>query len=238
MLRVALFIILFLSACATVPVDSPAPAPEGQTQLSKAEIRLRADRAARQFVRVVKTVEPVAEQVCREETRDVPCDFKILVDDRLGQPPNAFHTVGKGGEPLIAFNLALILAVENEDELAFVMSHEAAHHIAGHIDRAKVSATLGAQIFGGAAATISGGDPEAIRAGQEFGAAIGLRSFSKEFELEADALGTIIAQRAGYDPIRGAEFFTRLPDPGDRFLGTHPPNAARIATVRRVASGL
>lgn len=239
MLRLALIFTLFLSACASVPPQSTAPAPNGEeTVLSKAEIRMRADRAARQFVRVVKTVEPVAEQVCREETVNVECDFQILVDDRLGQPPNAFHTVGKGGEPLIAFNLALLLAVENEDELAFVMSHEAAHHIAGHIDRAKVSASLGAQIFGGAAATISGGDPEAIRAGQEFGAAIGLRSFSKEFELEADALGTVIAKRAGYDPVRGAEFFNRLPDPGNRFLGTHPPNAARIETVRRVASAL
>lgn len=236
MLRVALALILLLSACATVPTVPP-PGPGTAPAPSQSEIQQRADRAARQFVRVVKTVEPVAEQVCRERTRDVTCDFQIVVDDRLGQPPNAFHTLGRNGEPLIAFNLALILAVENEDELAFIMGHEAAHHIAGHIERAKRGATLGAQIFGGAAATISGGDADAIRAGQEFGAALGIRTFSKEFELEADALGTIITQRAGYDPIRGAQFFNRLPDPGNRFLGTHPPNAARIETVRRVASG-
>lgn len=56
--------------------------------------------------------------------------------------------------------------------------------------------------------------------------------------LEADGLGTEIAIRAGYDPVHGAEFFTRLPDPGDTFLGSHPPNAQRIAAVRRAAESI
>ena len=93
-------------------------------------------------------------------------------------------------------------------------------------------------LFGRAAATISGGDSGAIEAGLELGAALGRRSFTKDFELEADAIGTVIAHRAGFDPVRGAEFFARIPDPGNRFLGTHPPNSARIETVRRVARRL
>ena len=67
---------------------------------------------------------------------------------------------------------------------------------------------------------------------------IGARTYSKDFELEADALGTRIAARAGYDPLRGAEFFFRIPDPGNQFLGSHPANAARLATVQRVAMQL
>ena len=51
-------------------------------------------------------------------------------------------------------------------------------------------------------------------------------------------MGAVIAHKAGYDPVLGAEFFNRIPDPGDRFLGTHPPNAERIRTVRRVAATL
>ena len=92
-------------------------------------------------------------------------------------------------------------------------------------------------IFAGLA-TLSGGGSDAVRNAQRLGAQVGARTYSKEFELEADALGTIITSRAGYDPLRGAEFFTRIPDPGDKFLGTHPPNAERIATVRRTAAGL
>lgn len=206
--------------------------------LSEAEVQRRANAAARQFVAVVETVEPVAEAECRKRRRQGPCDFQIVVDDRYGQPPNAFHTVDRAGRPILAFNLALILEVRNADELAFIMGHEAAHHIDGHIERAQQNASLGSQIFGTAAATISGGDSKAIEAGVELGAAIGRRSFTKDYELEADALGTVIAARAGFDPVRGAAFFTRIPDPGNRFLGTHPPNAARIDTVRRVAAGL
>jgi predicted Zn-dependent protease len=60
---------------------------------------------------------------------------------------------------------------------------------------------------------------------------VAARGYSREFELEADALGAEIAWTAGFDPVRGTGFFDRLPDPGDRFLGTHPPNAERKATV-------
>ncbi len=73
---------------------------------------------------------------------------------------------------------------------------------------------------------------------QQVGGAVGVRSFSKRFELEADALGTVIAGRAGYDPVRGAAYFTRIPDPGNAFLGTHPPNADRIETVREAAKAI
>jgi predicted Zn-dependent protease len=167
----------------------------------------------------------------------VNCDFNIVVDDRPNQPANAYQTLDKAGRPVIAFTLPLIADARNEDELAFVMGHEAAHHIAGHIARQQQNAVAGAVIFAGLA-TLSGGDATAVESAQRLGAEVGARSYSKNFELEADALGTIITYSAGYDPLRGAEFFTRIPDPGDKFLGTHPPNAARIQTVRRTVEGL
>ncbi len=228
--------LLLLAACVAPAPVAPVP-PPSETTLSNAEIERRANAAARQFIEVVDTVEPVAEAECRKRRRQGPCDFQIVIDDTYGQAPNAFHSVDDSGRPLLAFNLALILAVRNADELAFIMGHEAAHHIAGHIERGRGQAIVGSQILGGVA-TIAGGDDAAIRAGLELGATLGRRSFSKDFELEADALGTVIAHRAGYDPVRGAEFFARLPDPGNRFLGTHPPNLARVETVRRVAAAL
>ena len=35
----------------------------------------------------------------------------------------------------------------------------------------------------------------------------------------------------------GAAFFERIPDPGRRFMGTHPANADRIAVVQAVVEG-
>ncbi len=117
------------------------------------------------------------------------------------------------------------------------MGHESAHHISGHIARQRQNATAGAILLGGIAA-ITGAGQGAISTAQDLGAAVGARTYSKDFELEADALGTIITKRAGYNPVRGAQFFTQIPDPGDRFLGTHPPNAKRLETVKRVNASL
>ena len=72
----------------------------------------------------------------------------------------------------------------------------------------------------------------------EKAAELGARRYSKGFELEADALGTEIAWRAGFDPMVGAQFFSRLPDPGNRFLGTHPPTGQRYEVVAQTMQTL
>ena len=224
-----------LAAC-DVPTTT-APAPQQTTAAVPSGPTLSAQQAARSFVEVVQRVEPVAERECRARTSGVNCDFKIVVDDRPNQPANAYQTLDSQGRPIVAFTLGLIADARNADELVFVLGHETAHHIAGHIGRQQQNAVAGAVIFAGLA-TLTGGNASAIETAQRVGAQVGARSYSKEFELEADALGTVITKRAGYNPLRGAEFFTRIPDPGDRFLGTHPPNAKRIETVRRTAAGL
>ena len=192
---------------------------------------------ARAFIEVVNRLEPIAERECQSRSRRLNCDFLIVVDDRKGQPANAFQTVDKRGRPILAFTMALIADARNIDELAFVMAHEAAHHIENHLDQQRRNATVAAAVFG-QLAVVTGVDNEAVRTAQELGAAVGARSYSKDFELEADRLGTIIAFRAGFDPVRGADFFFRVPDPGDRFLGTHPANAERVRIVRQTAAGI
>ena len=44
--------------------------------------------------------------------------------------------------------------------------------------------------------------------------------------------GAQMTARAGFDPVLGADYFMRIPDPGNKFFGTHPRNADRIAGVR------
>ena len=229
----AIAAVVLVAACEPIPASGPMTSQPVQN----AQPALNGQQTTRNFLRVLQTVEPVAERECRARTSGINCDFNIVVDDRPDQPANAYQTEDKAGRPVIAFTLALIADARNEDELAFVMGHEASHHIEGHIARQQQNAVAGAVIFAGLAA-LSGGDSSAVETAQRLGAQVGARTYSKDFELEADALGTIITARAGYNPLRGAEFFTRIPDPGDRFLGTHPPNASRLDTVRRTAAGL
>lgn len=235
---VGFIFVAFVAACdeaaLTSAPTSTGPAPAGTVVAD--ELRTR-DQTARAFASVIAKVEPVAERECRSRTNGVDCDFKILVDDRPNVPANAFQTLDENQRPLLVFTIALLNEARNEDEIAFVMGHEAAHHIRGHIARQKENAAAGAILLGGLA-SVAGGDLSAVESAQRLGAQVGARSYSKDFELEADALGTVITARSGYDPIKGSQFFNRIPDPGDRFLGTHPPNAQRIEIVRRTAANL
>jgi predicted Zn-dependent protease len=219
------------------PVGYPTPQTQTPTSAQTPAQTVASSQAARNFITAVEAVEPVAERICRERTRGVSCDFRIAIDDRPDQAPNAFQTLDDYGRPILAFNLALIANARNVDELAFVMGHEAAHHISGHIPQQQQSATEGA-LLAGILVAVGGGGDEAIQQAQQIGATVGARRFSKGFELEADALGTEITERAGFDALRGAAFFDRLPDPGNAFLGTHPPNASRRATVAKAVAAL
>lgn len=228
-----------LAAC--VPTYGPGypegPGPGAVVQPAMAPAPLAPRQAAANFIRVVSRVEPMTEDICRARTRGVNCDFRIVIDDRPGAGPNAFQTLDDTGRPILGFTLALIADARNEDEIAFVLGHEAAHHILGHIPQQQQTAMAGA-MMAGILAQATGADAAAVQSAQRIGATVGARRYSRAFELEADALGAEIAFYAGYDPVLGAGFFDRLPDPGDQFLGSHPPNAQRKAQVQAVVAGL
>lgn len=228
-------LVAFLAACETAPLSQNTPNTAQPAAQIQDELRTSSS-ASQAFAAVQRRLEPVAERECRARTQGVNCDFRILIDSRGNLPPNAFQTL-ENGRPLIVFTRSLIETARNQDELAFVMGHEAAHHIEGHIARQQQNAVAGAVIFSGLA-TLTGANPDAVVNAQRLGATVGARTYSKEFELEADVLGTVITARAGYDPVKGSQFFNRIPDPGDRFLGTHPPNSQRIEVVRRTAAQL
>lgn len=228
--------ILALAACEPVVVsDAPAVAP---LQPAASAPPVSRQQAINNFNIAVARIEPVAERLCQQRSPQQNCDFRIVVDDRPGQGVNAYQTLDRSGRPIIGFTVPMIEEARNQDEIAFVMAHEAAHHIEGHIARQQQNAALGAVLLGTLAGALGSSDAGALDTAQRLGASVGARTYSKEFELEADALGTRIAAAAGFDPLRGAEFFFRIPDPGDRFLGTHPPNAERLRTVRQVAASL
>lgn len=234
---VAALLALGLAACAPMDTAPPPRPPAAQVVLQPTDTgaRLPTNQAMQNFQIAVARIEPVAERLCRQRGNNSNCDFLILVDDRPGAPMNAFQTLDRNGRPVIVFTERLINDARNVDEIAFVLAHEAAHHIEGHIARQQQNAVLGATLIGG---LVAGSSPEALRSAQQLGATVAARAYSKNFELEADATGTRIAHAAGFNPLRGAEFFFRIPDPGNRFLGTHPANADRLRVVQQVAATL
>ncbi|MCC6002259.1 MAG: M48 family metalloprotease [Pararhodobacter sp.] len=213
-----------LVACAPMtvaPPPRPAPAAVAGAPLGMPEL-----------AEVVTRMRPVANQVCRERSPHLDCNFIVVIDDRPGQPPNAFHTRDEAGRPIIGFTEALIRDMRSADEIALVFGHEAAHHIADHIPRIQREAFTGA-LIGGLLASVTRVDQATAQQLVDISATLRSRRYSQAFELEADRLGALIAHRAGFDPLRGADLFRRIPDPGNRFLATHPPNADRLREIER-----
>ena len=220
----ALLVLLFAAACTLAPV-APVPPPAAQgTEATRAD-----------FNAVVARMRPVATQVCRARSPHLDCNFLVLLDDRPDQPPNAFHTRDENGRPVIAFTESLISELRSRDEIALIFGHEAAHHLADHIPRRQREARTGA-LLGGLAAALIGADQAIAREIMSATATVGARRYARPFELEADRIGAVIAERAGFDALRGAQLFRRIPDPGNQFLGTHPPNAERLREVERAVA--
>ena len=220
---------LALAACGvetTGPTPTPSTAPVTKVQ------RTGSPQTAADFRAVVRRVEPVAESACRQMRPSSNCDFEIFLDTRAGQPPNAYQFYDRNGRPRLAFTPALLRQMKNRDEVAFALAHEAAHHIRAHISQTQRTAQTGA-LIGMVVGSLAGLDSAGVEATTNIGGTVGARRYSKSFELQADSLGAQIAQRAGYDPLRGVLYFQDATDPGDRFLGTHPPNADRIRIVRQ-----
>ncbi|MEM1003934.1 MAG: M48 family metallopeptidase [Pseudomonadota bacterium] len=219
-----------LAACETQTLRVQ-PADEWQTTATADQITVQT------FREVSRAVGSEARSECRRRASNRNCDFRILVDLNPRAPANAFQTLDDNDQPVIIFTRAMISSTQNADELAFVMGHEAAHHVLGHIARQTENASDSAARFGDLA-RLRGANNAEIEAAQKLGAKVGVQAYAQDFELEADQLGTIITYNAGYNPLIGARFFDRIPDPGDTFLGSHPPNAERVEIVRKTARQL
>ena len=119
-------------------------------------------------------------------------------------PPivNAFVT---GGKYIYVFT-GLLKQTETDDELAFVLGHEIGHSLLKHNLRKKddITTTLGglANLIAAVAAKNSLQDVQAVTQAVD-------AEYSRTDEQEADTLGVAIAWRAGFDPLRGVDFFSR-----------------------------
>lgn len=176
--------------------------------------------------------------VANEGSQDF--NFFIVKDSRI----NAFAMPGG----FIGLNAGLILASDNENEVAGVLAHEISHVTQRHIARAaydnsrtsivSMAAMLAALVLG--AATDAGGDAaQGILMGSQALAAQRQINFTRANEHEADRVGIKLLSEAGFDPTAMSSFFEKL---GRRYGGssqyvpellqTHPVSADRVAEAR------
>lgn len=167
-------------------------------------------------------------------------DFRFFV---VNDPAiNAFALPGG----FIGVHSGLLLATNNESELAGVLGHEVSHVTQRHISRAvyansrasilTMAAMLGAILLG----AVGGGEAAqgAIMATQGMAAQRQI-NFTRDNEYEADRVGVGLVAAAGFDPYGMPAFFETLArqsgplaSQAPEFLRTHPVTVNRIAETR------
>jgi beta-barrel assembly-enhancing protease len=139
----------------------------------------------------------------------------------------------------------MIQAVSNDAELAGVMAHELSHVALRHGTAQATKATpyeigeIAGQILG---SIVGGTTGQVIAAGSQFGIGTAFLRFSREYEKQADLLGSHIMARAGYDPRQMAAVFQMLEKNGGpgapEWLSDHPNPGNRAEYIEAEARSL
>jgi hypothetical protein len=150
------------------------------------------------------------------------------------------------GGPMFV-NRGMIEAANSEGEMAGVMAHEISHVALRHgTAQATKASNPGLQLgaLGGAilGAVIGGNAGSAIAQGTQFGLGAYLLKYSREYETQADVLGSQILARAGYDPMDLARMFETIEKQGGQngpeWLSSHPNPGNRYARISEEARKL
>ena len=177
---------------------------------------------------------------------DFKFNFFVVNDDRI----NAFALPGG----FIGVNSGLILASDNESELAGVLAHEVSHVTQRHIARSiydsqrtsivSMAAMLAAILLG--AATDASGDAMQGVVGASQALAMQRQiNFTRANEHEADRVGMEVLSAAGFDPNGMSSFFEKLArrygastQYVPELLQSHPVSTERVAEARSRARQL
>jgi Zn-dependent protease with chaperone function len=142
-------------------------------------------------------------------------------------------------------NRGMIEAAKTEGEVAGVMAHEMSHVAlrhgtaqAGKATKYEVGSVLG-QIAG---AVLGGTLGQVVSYGTQFGLGTAFSRFSREYEKQADILGSHIMASAGYDPRDMANMFKTIEkisgNGGPQWMSDHPNPSNRYQYINDEANML
>lgn len=180
---------------------------------------------------ITEYVNRMAQNLAKNSDAKVPFTVKIIDSDEV----NAFALPGG----FFFVNSGLILAADEESELAGVMAHEMSHVIAHHAARQMTRANY-AHIGTVPLIFIGGWAGYGIYEAANIGIPIAFLEFSREFEVQADYLGVQYMWKTGYDPQSFIAFFEKLEalekrKPGlvSKVFEDHPPTPDRIVRAQQ-----
>ena len=171
-------------------------------------------------------VNRIGQNLVRNSDAQVPFTIKVIDSDEV----NAFALPGG----FFYVNSGLILAADEEAELAGVMAHEIAHVAARHGMRQMTRANW-AQIGTIPQIFVGGGIGYGIYEASGLALPLTFMKFQRNFEAEADYLGLQYMYKTGYDPQAFIAFFEKIQAKEKKKPGTlakafasHPQTPDRI----------
>jgi predicted Zn-dependent protease len=177
---------------------------------------------------IVEYVNRVGQNIVKNSDAKVPFTIKVIDSDEI----NAFALPGG----FFYVNSGLILAADEESELAGVMAHEISHVVAHHAARQMTKMNM-AQIASIPLIIFTQGSwtGYGIYEATQLAIPIGFLKFSRMDESEADFLGLQYMYKAGYDPQSFITFFEKIdalekhkPGAVAKLFSDHPQTPDRI----------
>jgi predicted Zn-dependent protease len=243
-----LMVLLIFHGCATVPISGrkqlalisnedvlPMSYQQYDVLIKESELSNNkewSDMVKRAGANIQKAVEQyMQDNNYTDHLEGYEWEFNLIVSETV----NAWCM--PGGK--VAFYTGIMPICADETGVAVVMGHEVAHAVANH-GRERMSESLVANgLLGGLSAAI-GQNPtltqEILLQSAGVGTELGMLSFSRKHESEADKIGLIFMAMAGYDPSAAPKFWERMAANNDgelppEFMSTHPHPENRIEAL-------
>jgi predicted Zn-dependent protease len=173
-------------------------------------------------------VNRIGQNIVKNSDAKIPFTIKVIDTDEI----NAFALPGG----YFFVNTGLVLAADNEAELAGVMAHEIAH-VAAHHQAREMTRMHYADLGMVPLVMVPGyGVGYGIYEASAFAVPLTMLQFQRDFEEQADWLGIQYMYRAGYDPQQLTAFFQKIevlqktkPRLIAKTFATHPQTPERVA---------
>jgi len=223
-----------VAACATPGIAKALVSDDQEAQLG-AQVKQELDKQGTKYIRdpeIVNYVKGVAEKIFVSADKDRPgVKWQVFVIDDPKQV-NAFATPGG----YLYVYTGLLMAADNEAQLAGVWGHESGHVVARHSAQQMVN-EMGMQTV---IEVALGQNPNQLAQLASTLAAKGaLLAYSREDETQADEYGARYSAQAGYDPHGIIQFFEKLKamegnQPAfAKYLSDHPATEDRITHLQQ-----
>ncbi len=177
---------------------------------------------------IVEYVNRIGQNLVKNSDAKVPFTIKVIDSDEI----NAFALPGG----FFYVNSGLILAADEEAELAGVMAHEISHVVAHHAARQMTKMNY-AQLASVPLVIMTSGSYTGygIYEATQLAIPVAFLKFSRMDESEADFLGLQYMYKAGYDPQAFIQFFEKIdalekhkPGAVAKLFSDHPQTPDRI----------